>query len=92
MSEKYFDTLDKKYVVRYEHKPYSRGFIVEGEWAKFLREKIYGIVKRGNKTFYRNYNREIKNGISYIELFNIKYNDALDKLNNALSETVFFNK
>jgi len=90
MSES-FDAPDKKYVVNYEHKPYSRGFMVSCEFAKEWHKKIYGKVNRHNKPFYRKYNREIKTGFSLMDLYKEKYNNALDELNKALSKTVFFN-
>jgi len=92
MSEENFDTLDKKYVVKYQHKEYSRGFVTTGEFPKVLHRKIYGLVKRGKKVFYRNYNREIKNGFSLMDKYKECYNKSLDEINSALNNTVFFNK
>jgi hypothetical protein len=84
MKEECFDCLDKKYVDRYQIKPYSIGFVVSSEFAKEWHRKIYGKVCSNGKLFYRNYHREIKKGFSLIDIYK-------QKRNNALNGTVFFN-
>lgn len=39
-------------------------------------EKSYGLVKRGNKFYFRNYHRLIRKGYSFIDIFHFRIEES----------------
>ena len=45
-----------------EYQEYSNSIIVDTDYAHVLFPKHFALVKRGDKIFFRNYGRPLKNG------------------------------
>lgn len=51
-------------------------------------EKHFGIVHRGEKIFYRRYNREIKNGLSSFDIIRLRFENQQKKIKEVLAENL----
>lgn len=68
----------------HDWKTYSQSVTLTGKHPK-----TYGTVKRHGRIFYRNYHREIKGGISFIELVEIKQQQMQEAINKQLESSIY---
>ena len=66
-----------------EYEEYSNTISVDTNFAKMLFPKHFALVKRGDKTFFRNYGRPLKNGKG-LNLFQAEYALVEDGLKFSL--------
>ena len=61
------------------------------EDLKALDRKEYGVVKRGERVFYRNYRRELKNGkgLSFLDLCKKERKRNLKEIDELLNEKLW---